>query len=69
MKNVKIIINNPYDKTVNLSSVLSQFSVEGDQFRSQKGGESVAKVYPFCQKTNIIFVYYFLSIMPVNKKK
>jgi hypothetical protein len=40
---------------VNLSTFLSQFSVEGDQFWSQKGGESVAKVYPFCQKKFTFF--------------
>jgi hypothetical protein len=29
----------PYGKMVNLSTFLSQFSVEGDQFWAQKGGE------------------------------
>jgi hypothetical protein len=45
MRNFKIIINNPYSNMVNPSTFLSQFSV--------------AKVYPFCQKTNIIFFLLF----------
>jgi hypothetical protein len=45
------------------------FFVEGDQFWSQYRGESVAKVDPFCQGTNIILIYYFLSIMPNCKQK
>jgi hypothetical protein len=44
----------PNDESFHLFVIfLSQFSVEGDQFWSQKGGKSVAKVYPFCQKTII----------------
>jgi hypothetical protein len=49
---------------------LSQFSEEGDLFWSQKGGKSVAKVNPFCQKTNhFCFITYFPFIMLICKQK
>jgi hypothetical protein len=34
--------------------LLSLFSVEGDQFWSQKKGESVEKMYPFFQKGDLL---------------
>jgi hypothetical protein len=51
---------------VNLSTFLLQFSVEDDQFWSQKGGESVTK-----NQHNFFFIFYILSIsiMPICKQQ
>jgi hypothetical protein len=49
-------ISNPYGKTVNLPTFLWWLILVISQTH-------------FCQKANIIFVYYFLSFMPVFKQK
>jgi hypothetical protein len=57
-------ISNPYGKTVNLPTFLWWLILVIKRWRIS--GKSQTH---FCQKTNIIFVYYFLSFMPVFKQK